>query len=209
MRLSVVGTPIGGEDAREAAWVKRIHAAAAGAAPCAAVSLSFTLAAGRTVDVDNLARPAMTALQRAGVFQRGFRALERLVATKHTGQPEGLLVALDPPDAPLPAPPELTCTFATLPPSEAPQAWMRAATDRVRAQWPYEPVTGDVFADIRVTSTSTRSLVGLLKPALDILCPYLGAGTGPLAFTPRDEQVVWLQIRRVHQPDTLCITLGR
>ena len=82
--VQIAGIAIGGEDARTAAWRATV-ADAARTVPLvdvAAVSLPFTLAPGRRVDVDSLARPVLEGLHDAGWFRRGLPSLPYLRVTR-------------------------------------------------------------------------------------------------------------------------------
>lgn len=88
--LRIDGSPIGGEDSREAAWRAAVADAARpmGLHNVRKLSLCFTLESGRRVDVDNLARPALNGLRDAGWFGHGFKSLDALAVTKkHDGVP--------------------------------------------------------------------------------------------------------------------------
>lgn len=94
--LHVDGSPIGGENPpHEQRWRAAIAAAATGTEPVAAVQLHFRMEPGRRVDLDNLARPASAGLRDAGVFTRGYRGLDAILATK-TPAAERVGVHIDP-----------------------------------------------------------------------------------------------------------------
>lgn len=81
--LHVEGCPIDGENPpHEQRWRAAIAAAATGTEPAAAVQLHFRIEPHRKVDLDNLVRPALAGLRDAGVFTRGYRSLDAILATK-------------------------------------------------------------------------------------------------------------------------------
>lgn len=65
LRIESPGTPIGGEDTREQAWIETV----VNASSLASVLLTFVLDYGRIVDLDNLVRPAVRGFQNGGVLQ--------------------------------------------------------------------------------------------------------------------------------------------
>lgn len=93
----VAGMPIAREGPRERAWRTAITTTAAETAALTnrGVSLRFCLEPGRArIDLDNLVHPALDALPDAGLFGRGFRGLDALLATKAAVAPVGLGVTL-------------------------------------------------------------------------------------------------------------------
>lgn len=81
--IHVAGSPIGGENPPyDERWRAAVATAAAAADPASAVRLDFQLERHRTVDLDNLVRPALAGLRDPGVFTRGYRRLDALLATK-------------------------------------------------------------------------------------------------------------------------------
>lgn len=68
--LHVKGSPIGGENPpQEHRWRAATATAATGIAPAGAVRVHFRLEPHRTVDLNNLVRPALAGLRDAGVLQ--------------------------------------------------------------------------------------------------------------------------------------------
>lgn len=201
LRIDVVSEPVGGEDARENAWIQSIVQSTR----LADVTLRFSLTEGRTVDLDNLARPAMKALRLAGYFSTGFKELSSLTATKRFTCPVGLTIESGmqtvPPDA------LLIAEFGTPPPSSKPQTWMEDWANQVARCWERSPVTSPVW--LAISTTSSRSLVDLLKPVIDGLESVLGRDpAGRNRFCPNDHLVEWLQIRRVESGPVIGIQLG-
>ena len=81
--IHVAGSPIGGENPpHDKRWRAAVATAAAGTDPATAVQLDCRLEPHRTVDLDNLIRPALAGLRDAGVFARGYRRLDAILATK-------------------------------------------------------------------------------------------------------------------------------
>ena len=194
--LHVRGTAICGEDARTAAWRATVADAARATAlvDVAAVSLGFTVAPGRRVDVDNLARPALEGLRDAGWFRRGFPSLDRLRVTKAFGADVGLVVSVGDVTDDL-----LDVDFATsltgVIPSEGAHEVKRAWRDTVAALWARPPIDGDVAVELAFNTRA--SIVGLLKANIDTLEPVLGRDpSGRLTFCPLDDNVTSLVARR-------------
>lgn len=90
--LRVDGSPIGGEDPREVTWRAAVAARASELrlTDVNSLALYFTLEPGRRVDLDNLVRPVLAGLRDAGWFERGFAALDQIVATKEVGLVAGV-----------------------------------------------------------------------------------------------------------------------
>ncbi|CAN5740574.1 hypothetical protein BH23ACT10_BH23ACT10_30340 [soil metagenome] len=95
--IHVAGSPIGGENPpHEQRWRAAIATAAVGVEPATAVQRQFRLEPHRTVDLDNLTRPALAGLRDAGVFARGYRHLDAILATKTLGADDVVGVDIHP-----------------------------------------------------------------------------------------------------------------
>lgn len=210
----VAGSPIAGEDRRERAWRTEITttAADAGAPRSRGASLHFWLEVCRArIDLDNLVRPALDALRDAGVFGRGFRDLDALVAAKTAASPVGLGVTLMPAEdvRALQPPGELLLTMEH---RGLPRDGNRVSKVRwleaIAQAWPHEPLEGlPVGLDIRVDTA--LSFKDLLKPIIDGLEPVLGRDPrGHLEFSPNDHLVTWLRVVRSTGPPTLRLQLA-
>lgn len=206
--LYVAGSPIGGENPpHDKRWRVTIATAATGIDPATAARLDFRIEPHRTVDLDNLARPALAGLRDAGVFARGYRRLDAILATKTPAQ-TNLGVDIEPTTAlaiaavPRPSNAEVVVAHAGLPRSEHLQS-KREWRDSVRRQQRTID-DGPVWIDIAVNTT--LSLEGLLKPIIDGLDPVLGMDpSATLEFTANDDRVHWLRIHR--QPHLPCPTV--
>lgn len=181
-----------------------IAGATRGIEPAAAVRLHFRLEPNRTVDLDNMIRPALAGLRDAGVFARGYWRLDAILATK-TSTGEDLGVDIDPTTVDVvvavnrSTAATMVAAHTTLP-RDSDRHSKRDWRDGVRRQQ-VAVNGGAVWLDIAVNTT--LSLEGLLKPIIDGLDPVLG--TDPYArlqFTPNDDRVEWLRIHR--QPNLHC-----
>lgn len=206
-RIQVPGTPIGGEDRRTADWIAQVAAACRlheVDATFGEVSLTFNLAQGRRVDLDNLVRPAMSGMQKAGLLRRGFVGLDRFSASKVFGEDERLIIesrSQDPSFAP-----DLRVTLTPRPKNDQWRPWQRDLVDRIGRAWRCDPVDTPVFVQVQVDTQS--SLVDLMKPALDCLEPYLGRDpAGRSEFYPNDHLVEWIAFSR--SPGEGTIAVGR
>lgn len=210
--IEVPGPPIGGENPpHDRAWRRRVAEVAAGQPPVAAVGLDFRLREGRRVDLDNLVRPAMAGLQDAGMFGRGYRSLELLVASKIVDHREGLWVEVGDEVVGSTAADrgrQLFSLAASAIPREGDRASKVGWRDAVRTGYAAPPVDGPVWVDI-VTRT-TGSLVALMKPVIDGLEPLLGRDPrGRLEFVPNDHLVERLTMRRdLDLPAAVVVAAG-
>lgn len=195
--LRISGIAICGEDARTAAWRATVADAARAVAlvDVAAVSLVFTVAPGRRVDVDNLARPALEGLRDAGWFRRGFPSLHHLRVTKVCGADLGLRVHVGVVDEDRTDDVDFLATLAGVIPSEGAHEVKRAWRDTVATRWARPPLDGELSVELAFNTRS--SLVGLLKANIDTLEPVLGRDPkGRLTFCPLDDKVACLVARR-------------
>lgn len=203
--IHVEGSPIGGENPpHEQRWRAVIATAATDIEPAAAVELHFRVESRRTVDLDNLVRPALAGLRDAGVFARGYRRLDAILATKtSTDGDVGVDIAPTTVDdvaaADRPSAAVMVAADTALP-RDGDRQSKRGWRDCVRRQG----ITvdgGAVWLDVAVNTT--LSLEGLLKPIIDGLDPVLGVGpSATLEFAPNDDRVGWLRIHR--QPNLPC-----
>ena len=214
--LHIPGIAIGGEDRRTAAWRATV-ADAARAVPLVdvdAVSLAFTLAPGRRVDVDNLARPVLEGLRDAGWFRRGFPSLHHLRMTKAFGANPGVVVRVGSGvdgvgvedgvgDV------DFVATLIGIIPSEGAHTVKRGWRDMVAELWARPPLEGDLWVQLAFNTRS--SLVGLLKANIDTLEPILGRDpSGRLTFCPLDDKVACLVARRTRGDEpALEVRVGR
>lgn len=210
----VAGSPIAGEDRRERAWRNEITTTAADAgAPCSrGVSLHFCLEVGRArIDLDNLIRPALDALRDAGVFGRGFRDLDALVAAKAAASPVGLEVTLMTAKdvGALPPPGELLLTVEDWGlPRDGDRVAKLRWREAIAQAWPYEPLQG-LPAALDIAVDTVLSFKDLLKPIIDGLEPVLGRDPrGHLEFSPNDHLITWLRVLRSPRPPTLRLQLA-
>lgn len=204
----VQGEPIGGEDARTAAWRGAVASASAGAPTSTAVRLDFVVSRGRRVDLDNLVRPALEGLQDAGVYARGFIGLDALVATRRSGEDPHLRIELsgNAADAVPPSPSALQVATTSVPSDDDAES-KRRWRDAVAASRVSLLGEGEVWVDIEVATP--RSLKDVLKPVLDGLEPWLGRDPrGRLEFCPRDDRVARLRVRRRRSGDALEVRAG-
>jgi hypothetical protein len=196
--IQVCGSPIGGESVHERAWRRLVAEAAAGHPPLSAVGLHFRLRESRRVDLDNLVRPALAGLRDSGVFNRGYRNLDLLVATKRPHADEGLDVDVDAGSVlqhSRTARSESILVAAAEFPREGDRAGMVAWRERVAASCSGPPVTGAAWVD--VAARTAGSLEALMKPVIDGLEPFLGRDPrGRSNFAPNDHLVVRLVMRR-------------
>jgi hypothetical protein len=158
------------------------------------ITLRFVLAPGRRLDVDNLARPALAALQDAGWFKRGFVGFDRIVVTKTFGD-EGLLVAVSPGFEVSPPPSSSTVTVRhdAIPASDRREA-LRVWFDAVASHC-HRAVVGPVA--VEVEAGTTLSLVGIMKPIIDGLEPVLGRDPASTSeFAPLDDRAMRLVMQR-------------
>lgn len=166
--MFVAGTPIGGEDRREADAVAAI-AAAALVPGCRGVSLAFTLEPGRRVDVDNLARPVLAGLRDAGWFARGFSTLDHLLVTKSAGTSVGVAVDVVPGVVASASEPALQLALKGIVPGPGHREHLRLWRDAVGSTSQKPALTGSISVEIEVDTR--RSLVDLMKPIIDGLAP--------------------------------------
>ncbi len=201
LKIEVAGSAIGGEDARENKWIDQI----ARASDLADVSLHFRLEPKRNIDIDNLVRPAMRGLKKSGYYRNGFPNLQSISAVKQSGSPFGLVVEkgiLHVPGKCL-----LRLEWGSVPPSDATTVWKTNWTSAIQKNW-HEPVICEPVW-LSILTTSSRSLVDLLKPVIDGLEPFLGRDpNGRNTFCPNDHLIEWLQIRRVKTGPPLAISAG-
>jgi len=203
--IHVEGSPIGGENPpHEQRWRAVIATASKGIEPAAAVQLHFRLEPHRKVDLDNLARPALAGLRDAGVFARGYRRLDAILAAK-TSADDGYGVVIDTTAvdavvaADRPTVPEMVVAHTALP-RDGDRHSKRSWRDSVRRQQATAD-GGGVWIDVAVNTA--LSLEGLLKPIVDGLDPLLGTEpSATLEFTPNDDRAEWLRIHR--QPNLPC-----
>lgn len=196
--IHIAGSPIGGENPPdEQRWRAAIANAATGANPAGAVRLLFRLEPHRTVDLDNLVRPALCRTARRRRVLTGYRHLDAIVATKISADDAGVEIDLTTAEhvttAHLPTQAQIVAAHGKLPRDgdrQSKRHWRKAirrqdvAIDR-----------GAVWIDIAVNTT--MSLEGLLKPIIDGLDPLLGADpAASLEFAPNDERIEWLRIHR-------------
>ncbi len=199
--IEVPGTPIGGEDARENAWVDRIVEEN----DLSEVTLRFRLETGRNVDLDNLVRPAMRALSKLGYYRKGFPELRSLSATKEFDESSGLTIESG--SLPSPSLSLLEIQYDSLPPSDKTQDWLAAWSNTVECSWNRKPLIQPVW--IAITARTSRSPVGLLKPIIDGLEPLLGRDPiGSSRFYPNDDLVHWLRINRADSGPILQMAAG-
>ncbi|MEZ5941201.1 MAG: hypothetical protein R3C18_07405 [Planctomycetaceae bacterium] len=202
LTLRVTGEPIGGEDARENAWVERV----AQASSLRDLTLKFVILRARKVDLDNLVRPAMRGLRTAGYFSKGFPELTSMTAIKEYGYDVGLTVESR--HSACPGEPLLKLVFDRVPPSTTTRDWLREWASTVDAAWSRPPVTECVW--IAITTPTTRSLIDLMKPVIDGFEPILGRDPGGRSeFSPNDDLVNWLQISRCESGPMLEVTIGQ
>lgn len=208
--LRIPGQSIGGEDRREAAWRATIaEAARAVGSPgsCPGIVLSFVIAPGRRVDIDNLTRPVMAALRDAGWFKYAFAGLDRIVATKAFGDDEGVTIAVEPGFRPPMAwsSSTLTVRHGAVPGSDhrdALRRWFEAV-----ASFGHRPVDGLVA--VEVDAGTSLSLVGVMKPIIDGLEPVLGRDpAGKSEFAPLDDRVMRLVMQRTNEGSGLVVRVG-
>lgn len=174
--------------------------------------MQFCLEVGRArIDLDNLVRPALDALRDAGVFGRGFRDLDALVAAKAAASPVGLGVMLMTAQETGSVRP-LAGVLLTLEHGGLPRDGNRVAKVRwreaVAQAWPYAPLQGlPVVLDVRVSTS--LSFKDLLKPIIDGLEPVLGRDPrGHLEFSPNDHLITGLRMLRSPGPPTLSMQLA-
>jgi hypothetical protein len=210
----IAGSPQAAENPpKDAVWRREIARELRGYKPqIRELSLDFELEPRRLrVDLDNLARLAVSGLRDAGVITRGTDDIRSIVMTKRPGSKVGLGVGFvwtedEVVPEPFPNGPDLDVA-ADLLPSEDSIAQKLAWRDAIAAAWPQLPVDG--FVGVEITTTRRVSLVGLLKPVIDGLEPYLGReplGAGRLR--PRDERVVWLKVSRAADGPVLRVRAG-
>lgn len=195
--MFVAGTPIGGEDRREAAWRASVAAVAtADLVPGSrGVSLAFTLEPGRRVDIDNLARPVLAGLRDAGWFARGFSTLDHLLVTKSAGTSVGVAVDVVPGVLASASEPALQLALKGIVPGPGNREHLRLWRDAVASTWQKPALTGPINVEIEVDTR--RSLVDLMKPIIDGLEPILGRDPwGTNEFSPLDDTIVRLMVRR-------------
>lgn len=202
LKIEVTGSPIGGEDARTPAWIGEI----ASAASVSNIILRFTIEQGRKVDLDNLVRPALTGLQRAGLYSRGFPELSVLTAIKEIGSLPSLVIEsgqLEPPTERI-----LELATDSSPPSGSTKTWIGHWMEMVGNSWGHGPIHGPAW--LAVEFRSTRSLVDQLKPVIDGLEPFLGRDpAGHLSYCPNDHLLVWLRAERVSNGPRVRVCGGR
>jgi hypothetical protein len=196
--IHVEGSPIDGENPpHEQRWREAIAAAATGIEPAAAVRLHFRLEPHRTVDLDNLVRPALAGLRDAGVFARGYRHLDAILATKASADVDAG-VDIDP----------TTGRRHGRGRSKTAGVGRRAHHPATRRRSPEQAQLARAHSS-PATHRRRRRSVGrrrgqhdtvtrsLLKPIIDGLDPLVGADPfASLEFTPNDDRVEWLRISR-------------
>ncbi|MHC2068152.1 hypothetical protein ACYFX5_11805 [Bremerella sp. T1] len=200
-RMEVAGSPVGGEDAKEKQWMDQI----ATANDLSNVILRFQIEPNRNVHLDNLVRPAMHALKRAGYYHDGFRELNSIAATRAWNEPEGLVVEsgfLNQPRGEV-----LDIEWRSVPPSESAGDWKQEWTNAIAESYNSPPISQPAW--VAITTTSRRSLVDLLGPIINGLEPLLGrdpAGSNP--FSPNANLIQWLHVRRVEAGEPLRLVAG-
>lgn len=186
-------------------------AAARGLGPAEGIRLSFTLVAGRWVDLDSLVEVAVGGLRDAGVLGR--HGLDALVATKAEGEVPGLVLERVRPDhlsAEAPPGPATLAVATDVVPHPGHRDRMRALRAEVAAaHGGRPPMEGAVWADIGLRGSG--SLLGPMEPVLDALEPVLGRdprGQPRQEFFPNDDRITWLRLARSDQGPALRLALG-
>jgi len=167
--------------------------------PVSGAVFDFTLEPRRWIDLDTITEVTVAGLRDAGVWARGLRHLDALLATKRTGPVPGVRVELSTAAAlraaPRPGPAALDLAVPVLPRPSG-RAEKLALREHLARAWGDRPLLdGGVW--VEVTMASTGSLLGPLEPTLDTLEPVLGRDPrGHQEFFPRDDLVVWLRVLR-------------
>lgn len=200
--IAVEGSPTGpGRRSAVPTWRARVATAAAGRSPAHGISLAFTLAPGRWIDLDTITEETLAGLRDAGVCRSRFAGLDAVLATRRDGAPSGVVVRPSDP-ARLrrrrpPGPVLLDVVGDTLPRTgrrEDKRAWR---SDLAAGWGERPPLAGPAWADLELSIDG--SLLGPLEPALDALEPVLGRdprGRHWQEFFPNDDVIRWLRVRR-------------